>query len=133
MLFGIGLNVYSDHIYIIITDPSLKIMTSGPYGLIFSSFVPFYFDIPVSARFRMLGFQFSNKSFIYLAGLQVMPIKCGHHLFQQISIIVFSFSNFFLFTLFSQLISISCSFFCHPGKDLCYQGSVVYLQVYCTA
>ncbi|CAI9779537.1 unnamed protein product [Fraxinus pennsylvanica] len=56
----------------LLNDPSLKIMTSGPYALIFSSFVPFYFDIPVSARFRMLGFQFSNKTFIYLAGLQLL-------------------------------------------------------------
>ncbi|KAL2534956.1 Ubiquitin-associated (UBA) protein [Abeliophyllum distichum] len=56
----------------LLKDPSLKILTSGPYGLIFSSFVPFYFDIPVSARFRVLGLQFSNKTFIYLAGLQLL-------------------------------------------------------------
>ncbi|KAF9593708.1 hypothetical protein IFM89_024646 [Coptis chinensis] len=31
-------------------DPSLNMLASGPYGLIFSSFVPFYFDIPVSTR-----------------------------------------------------------------------------------
>ncbi|KAF9593707.1 hypothetical protein IFM89_024645 [Coptis chinensis] len=30
--------------------PSLNMLASGPYGLIFSSFVPFYFDIPVSTR-----------------------------------------------------------------------------------
>lgn len=46
-------------------------MTSGPYGLLFASFVPFFFDIPVSTRFRVFGVRFSDKSFIYLAGLQV--------------------------------------------------------------
>ncbi|CAA0837409.1 Ubiquitin-associated (UBA) protein [Striga hermonthica] len=52
-------------------DPSLSILTSGPYGLIFSSFVPFYFDIPVSTRFRVFSLNFSDKTFIYLAGLQL--------------------------------------------------------------
>ncbi|CAI9765622.1 unnamed protein product [Fraxinus pennsylvanica] len=56
----------------LLRDPSMTIMTSGPYGLIFSSFVPFYFDIPVSTQFRVLGFQFSNKTFTYLAGLQLL-------------------------------------------------------------
>ncbi|XP_051138901.1 rhomboid-like protein 20 [Andrographis paniculata] len=55
----------------LLKDPSLKILTSGPYGLIFSSFVPFFFDIPVSTRFRTFGLNFSDKTFIYLAGLQL--------------------------------------------------------------
>ncbi|KAL4558002.1 hypothetical protein LXL04_036198 [Taraxacum kok-saghyz] len=53
-------------------DPALSLLTSGPYGLIFSSFVPFYFDIPVSTRFRVSTLSFSDKSFIYLAGLQLL-------------------------------------------------------------
>lgn len=52
-------------------DPTISLLASGPYGLIFSSFVPFYFDIPISTRFRIFGFRFSDKSFIYLAGLQL--------------------------------------------------------------
>lgn len=56
----------------LLKDPSFNILTSGPYGLIFSSFVHFYFDIPVSTRFRVLKFRFSDKSFIYLAGLQLL-------------------------------------------------------------
>ncbi|KAL9232638.1 hypothetical protein vseg_007724 [Gypsophila vaccaria] len=55
----------------LLKDPSFSIV-SGPYSLIFSSFVPFFFDIPVSTRFRVFGFHFSNKSFIYLAGLQLL-------------------------------------------------------------
>ncbi|KAJ8443213.1 hypothetical protein Cgig2_017206 [Carnegiea gigantea] len=47
------------------------VITSGPYGLVFASFVPFFFDIPVSTRFRVVGVHFSNKTFIYLAGLQL--------------------------------------------------------------
>ncbi|KAJ6832582.1 rhomboid-like protein 20 [Iris pallida] len=53
-------------------DPTLKALASGPYGLIFASFVPFYFDIPVSSRIRIFGVQFTDKSFIYLAGLQLL-------------------------------------------------------------
>ncbi|CAL2271489.1 unnamed protein product [Prunus armeniaca] len=53
-------------------DPAVNLVTSGPYGLIFASFVPFFFDIPVSTRFRVFGVRFSDKSFIYLAGLQLL-------------------------------------------------------------
>ncbi|KMT15195.1 hypothetical protein BVRB_3g063060 [Beta vulgaris subsp. vulgaris] len=69
----------------LLKDPS-ALITAGPYGLIFSSFVPFFFDIPVSTRFRVFGFHFSDKSFIYLAGLQlflsswkrsILPGICG--------------------------------------------------------
>ncbi|KAL4324759.1 hypothetical protein GQ457_11G007020 [Hibiscus cannabinus] len=56
----------------ILKDPTANLLTSGPYGLIFASFVPFYFDIPVSTWFRTFGVRFSNKSFIYLAGLQLL-------------------------------------------------------------
>ncbi|XP_022852364.1 rhomboid-like protein 20 [Olea europaea var. sylvestris] len=56
----------------LLKDPSLTILTSGPYGLIFSSFIPFYFDIPVSTRFRVFSLHFSDKTFIYLAGLQLL-------------------------------------------------------------
>lgn len=53
-------------------DPTANLVTPGPYGLIFASFVPFFFDIPVSTRFRVFSFFFSDKSFIYLAGIQVL-------------------------------------------------------------
>ncbi|EOY08830.1 Ubiquitin-associated domain-containing protein 2 isoform 3 [Theobroma cacao] len=56
----------------ILKDPTANLLTSGPYGLIFASFVPFYFDIPVSTWFRIFGVRFSDKSFIYLAGLQLL-------------------------------------------------------------
>ncbi|KAF5181543.1 Rhomboid-like protein [Thalictrum thalictroides] len=67
-------------------DPSLNLVASGPYGLVFSSFVPFFFDIPVSTRFRIFGINFSDKSFVYIAGLQlllsswkrsILPGVCG--------------------------------------------------------
>lgn len=53
-------------------DPSLNPLTSGPYGLIFASYVPFFFDIPISTKFRIFGLRLSDKSFIYLAGLQLL-------------------------------------------------------------
>ncbi|KAJ7976590.1 ubiquitin-associated domain-containing protein 2 [Quillaja saponaria] len=67
-------------------DPAGNLITPGPYSLIFASFVPFFFDIPVSTRFNVFGLRFSDKSFIYLAGLQlllsswnrsVLPGICG--------------------------------------------------------
>ncbi|KAL5743668.1 hypothetical protein ACOSP7_026525 [Xanthoceras sorbifolium] len=70
----------------LLKDPTMNLLTSGPYGLIFASFVPFHFDIPVSTRFRVFGVRFSDKSFIYLAGLQlflsswkrsILPGICG--------------------------------------------------------
>lgn len=102
-----------DFIY---ADPALSVLTSGPYGLIFSSFVPFFFDIPVSTRFRVASLSFSDKSFIYLAGLQVdriclinyillkiwpdwkysselflwfTSILCGHHYFLNYAAFIF--------------------------------------------
>ncbi|XP_024185732.1 rhomboid-like protein 20 isoform X2 [Rosa chinensis] len=93
----IGSNKYSVFILFSVTASLLfeilaiaflkvNLVTSGPYGLIFASFVPFFFDIPVSTRFRVFGVHFSDKSFIYLAGLQlllsswkrsVLPGICG--------------------------------------------------------
>ncbi|KAL6849949.1 hypothetical protein ACP4OV_020576 [Aristida adscensionis] len=50
----------------------ISALASGPYGLIFASFVPFFLDIPVTSRFRFFGLNFSDKSFIYIAGLQLL-------------------------------------------------------------
>ncbi|ESW34071.1 hypothetical protein PHAVU_001G121800 [Phaseolus vulgaris] len=70
----------------LLKDPTANLVTPGPYGLIFASFVPFFFDIPVSTRFRVFSFFFSDKSFIYLAGIQlllsswkrsILPGMCG--------------------------------------------------------
>ncbi|KAF8044027.1 hypothetical protein BT93_A2110 [Corymbia citriodora subsp. variegata] len=56
----------------VVNVPSSNLVSSGPYAVIFALFVPFFFDIPVSTRFRVLGISFSDKSFIYLAGLQLL-------------------------------------------------------------
>ncbi|WCJ33388.1 Ubiquitin-associated (UBA) protein [Euphorbia peplus] len=70
----------------ILKDPTANLLTSGPYGVIFASFIPFFFDIPVSTRFRFFGVHFSDKTFIYLAGFQlllsswrrsILPGLCG--------------------------------------------------------
>nr|ACN35457.1 unknown [Zea mays] len=53
----------------------ISTLASGPYGLIFASFVPFFLDIPITSRFRIFGLNFSDKSFIYLAGFQVSPLS----------------------------------------------------------
>ncbi|WOK93615.1 rhomboid-like protein 20 isoform X2 [Canna indica] len=49
-----------------------RVLASGPYGLIFASFIPFFLDIPVTSRFRMLGLKFSDKSAVYFAGFQLL-------------------------------------------------------------
>ncbi|XP_065856571.1 rhomboid-like protein 20 [Euphorbia lathyris] len=70
----------------ILKDPTANLLSSGPYGVIFASFIPFFFDIPVSTRFRVVGVHFSDKTFIYLAGCQlllsswkrsILPGMCG--------------------------------------------------------
>ncbi|KAF2308244.1 hypothetical protein GH714_038193 [Hevea brasiliensis] len=62
-----------------------NLVTTGPYGDI-CFICTLFFDIPVSTRFRVFGVHFSDKSFIYLAGLQlllsswkrsVLPGMCG--------------------------------------------------------
>ena len=61
-------------------------LCSGPYGLLFASFIPFAYDIPPSGRFSIFGVQMSSKAFTYLAGLQlllsegwssIIPAACG--------------------------------------------------------
>jgi hypothetical protein len=59
-------------LFVCFSDTTANLLTSGPYGLIFASFIPFYLDIPVSTRFRVFGVNFSDKSFIYLAGVQLL-------------------------------------------------------------
>ncbi|XP_047947900.1 rhomboid-like protein 20 [Salvia hispanica] len=72
IIFSIAISVLLEvFALLLLKDPSLNILTSGPYSLIFSSFVPFFFDIPVSTRFHVLNLKFSDKTFIYLAGLQL--------------------------------------------------------------
>lgn len=72
ILFSGAISFFLESVLLaLLKDPSASI-TSGPYGLIFASFVPFFFDIPISTRFRVFGFHFSDKSFIYLAGLQLL-------------------------------------------------------------
>eukprot|EP00850_Spirogloea_muscicola_P010850 SM000065S20199 [mRNA] locus=s65:243612:249564:- [translate_table: standard] len=57
----------------LLRDPEAELtIAPGPYGLLLASFVPFFFDIPVSTRFTIFGAQFSDKSFVYLGGLQVL-------------------------------------------------------------
>lgn len=53
-------------------DTSPLELSPGPYGLVFASFVPFFFDIPISTRFTIFGARLSDKSFVYLAGIQLL-------------------------------------------------------------
>eukprot|EP00270_Netrium_digitus_P006257 TRINITY_DN18590_c0_g1_i1.p1 TRINITY_DN18590_c0_g1~~TRINITY_DN18590_c0_g1_i1.p1 ORF type:complete len:320 (+),score=81.81 TRINITY_DN18590_c0_g1_i1:127-1086(+) len=47
-------------------------MAPGPYGVIFGSLVSFILDIPACTHFSVFSLSFTDKSFIYLAALQLM-------------------------------------------------------------
>lgn len=72
ILFSVIVSVFFEVGALAFLKDPMNVLTSGPYGLVFASFVPFYFDIPVSTRFRVLSVRFSDKAFIYLAGLQLL-------------------------------------------------------------
>ncbi|KAF3558955.1 hypothetical protein F2Q69_00010473, partial [Brassica cretica] len=59
-------------LFILFVDTTANLLTSGPYALVFAYFVPFYLDIPVSKRFNVFGAHLSDKSFIYLVGVQLL-------------------------------------------------------------
>nr|PNR27035.1 hypothetical protein PHYPA_030516 [Physcomitrium patens] len=66
-------------------------LNSGPTGLIFSSFVLFFFDVPVSIRFKLLGIKVSEKSFVYLIGLQLLLWSRMHSMIPGICGIIAGF------------------------------------------
>ncbi|ONK63629.1 uncharacterized protein A4U43_C07F17250, partial [Asparagus officinalis] len=72
ILFSVLASFLFEVLALVLLKDSTSSLASGPYGLIFASFVPFYLDIPVSSRFRIFGINISDKSFIYLAGLQLL-------------------------------------------------------------
>lgn len=72
VLFSIFTSLFFEVLALVLLKDSISSLASGPYGLIFASFVPFFCDIPVSSRLRIFGINFSDKSFIYLAGLQLL-------------------------------------------------------------
>jgi len=45
---------------------------SGPYALIFALLVQYYYEVPATFRFRLLGLNGSNKIMIYLIALQMI-------------------------------------------------------------
>ncbi|KAL0926237.1 hypothetical protein M5K25_002451 [Dendrobium thyrsiflorum] len=87
VLFSLSASLLLDVLALVfLKDRTTKMLASGPYGLIFASFVPFLFDIPISSQIRVFGIPFSDKSFIYMAGLQLflsswkrslVPTICG--------------------------------------------------------
>lgn len=87
VLFSISASLLFEVLALVfLRDKASGALASGPYGLIFASFVPFLCDIPISSQFRVFGVPFSDKSFIYMAGIQlflsswkrsVLPTICG--------------------------------------------------------
>jgi membrane associated rhomboid family serine protease len=67
------LSLFTELILLLIFRP--KDITSGPYGFIFAMFVLYFFDIPVSIRSRVAGFNITDKSFIYLLAIQLLLSK----------------------------------------------------------
>ena len=104
-----------------IADPSLNSLTSGPYWLIFSAFVPFFFDIPISTRFRVSGLRFSDKTFIYLAGLQVINFKHDDNLFPPLNFYNLNAQLFFPIYIFPS----------SPCTELLALGQLGFLFFFC--
>jgi len=48
---------------------------SGPYALIFSLLVLFYFEVPATYRFRLLGVNAGDKIMTYLLSLQLLGVQ----------------------------------------------------------
>jgi len=46
-------------------------LPSGPYSLIFSLLVQFFYNVPATQNFRFCGFPFSNKFLTYILGIQL--------------------------------------------------------------
>ncbi|KAI9595854.1 hypothetical protein BDF19DRAFT_440302 [Syncephalis fuscata] len=49
----------------------LVYIPSGPYGFIFAALYQMYAGLPCAYRFHLFGITFSDKSLLYLLGLQV--------------------------------------------------------------
>jgi len=47
-------------------------LASGPYALIFSTLVQFFFEIPSVVNLRLCGLTFSDKSIVYFVGSQLL-------------------------------------------------------------
>lgn len=47
-------------------------LPTGPYGLIFASFIPYMSDVPPAQRFSLFGLPLTDKAFVYTAGLQLL-------------------------------------------------------------
>lgn len=80
ILFSVIVSFLFEVLALAYLEDTSNVLTSGPYCLIFASFVPFYFDIPVSSRLRIFYVDFSDKSFVYLAGLQLLFSSWKHSL-----------------------------------------------------
>ncbi|RKP04725.1 hypothetical protein THASP1DRAFT_3342, partial [Thamnocephalis sphaerospora] len=50
----------------------LHYIPSGPYGMVFATLYQLYAGLPCAYRFSLLGGTFSDKSLLYLLGLQLM-------------------------------------------------------------
>ncbi|PKA62636.1 hypothetical protein AXF42_Ash012223 [Apostasia shenzhenica] len=73
ILFSLSASLFFEVLSLaLLKDRTSRMLASGPYGIIFASFIPFYCDIPVSSKFRVFGMPLSDKTFIYLAGFQLL-------------------------------------------------------------
>jgi len=56
-------------------NESLNRMAPGPYSYVFSLFVQYFMYIPKLQRYNILGAEFSEKTLIYLWGLQLLFVR----------------------------------------------------------
>ncbi|URE27049.1 UBA [Musa troglodytarum] len=75
VLFCIIASTFFEILALALLKADSHVLASGPYGLIFAAFIPFFVDIPVMSRFCVLGINFTDKSIVYFVGFQLL--LCG--------------------------------------------------------
>ncbi|WVZ06337.1 hypothetical protein V8G54_019683 [Vigna mungo] len=58
-------------------DPTANLVTPGPYGLIFASFVPFFFDIPLLLLKQVIHISSWCSGIVELNSGSILPGMCG--------------------------------------------------------
>lgn len=73
LTFLVGVISLSAQIAMLLWVPDIVsgVISSGPYGFIFSFFVQFFAHVPKLHRYSFLGLEVSDKSFVYMIGAQL--------------------------------------------------------------
>lgn len=68
LLFGCALQL----VCLVLFRPALVTFASGPYAILFGLYAIYASDVPRMSKFKVVGVTFSDKSFSYVLGVQLM-------------------------------------------------------------